>query len=230
MKTIKVLIWLLALALGTWAAAEISTMTGMIVELTEDGFAFQTENGIRLATVSEDTALETDGDLAIGDVTTIAYSGMTAHRTLNTDMVICHTLTGTVTLVCKEDEPYFLMTPEDGSETVRVNLPDTFSERVIPGLTVTVYYNGARTRSVPPQIAAQYVRGPVLQGKITDVVGNDTVYLKLENGETVILHCPEKAIVLTTLTVGNRVSVSVTPRVRLSFPAQYEAIDILPMS
>lgn len=230
MKTYKVLLWVLALMFSAWAAAEISTMTGMIVELTEDGFAFLTEDDTRLAAVSKDTVLETDGDLAVGDVMTIVCSNMTDQRMLDADMVICHKLTGMVAIVREEDEPYFLLIPEDDSEMIRVNLPETLPDRVMPGHTVTVYYNGARTRSVPPQITAQYVRGSVIQGEITGVFGDDTVYLKLENGETVILHCPKETIVLAALSVGNRVSVSVSPQARPSLPAQYEAIDILPLS
>ena len=233
MKTLKILVLILALTLAAWTAAEPAKVTGMIIEQTENGFAFSTEEGIRFAALSEQTVTETDGELAVGDVVTVTFSGRTDRRMLNADSVVCRKLIGTVESVepaSEEEEAYFLLNLEDGQETVRVNLDEISSDRVIPGLPVTVYYSGAMTRSIPPQITAQYVRGTVLRGEITDVTEDGQVTLETEDGETVILHCSEETLVFAELTIGSRVSVSVAPQVLLSLPAQYGALDILPIS
>lgn len=227
MRKIMTCMLIAALFLSACGTAESGALTGMIIELTENGFAFHTEEGIRFVTVSEDTMPETECEPAVGDVVTVVYSGATDRRTLNADTVICCTLTGKVTEIVEQDEPYFLLTPDDGSGIVRVNCTRSELCRVAAGISVTVYYSGAQTRSVPPQITSQYIRGLVLTGRITDIDEDGTVRLELENGETVILHCPEEALILTELDIGKSISASVSPQVRLSIPAQYEALDII---
>lgn len=226
----KVLVWLtiaVSILCGC-SSAQIHVLTGMVAGVTEEGFVLHTGEDTRFITVTEHTVMETERDAAVGDVVTITCGGNTIGRTLYAHSVICHMITGTVTDVAEGEDTYFLLTPQDGSETVRVNLPDDRVGHVITGIPVTVYYNGVRTRSVPPQITAQYVRGIVLQGWITNVSGKNEIALEQEGGGTVTVHYTKETALLTELRVGNRVNVSVTPQMRLSLPAQFEALDILP--
>ena len=232
MKKIAVLLLMAALLTGgmAWAesAQETGRITGMIAEITEDGFAMQADGGIVFVIVSDTVEWDTDGAPAAGDVATVRFSGPTDRKSVHADAVTCHCIRGEVTEVCvEEEEAWFMLQPEGGAEAIRVNLGEIPAETVAAGIDAAVYYDGIMTRSIPAQITAQYVRGTTLEGRIGETLENGDLTLILESGEEVILHVSEETAVLAEIVPGNAVRVGVGPYMTLSMPAQYQARDIL---
>ena len=219
----------LALVFCVTVAASANTLTGMVMEVSQEGVALHTREGIRFAAVDTGTAWEIDGMPTVGDVVTVQFSGSTNRRTVHADAIICYRIRGTVSEIVDSAEPYLILIPDDENEAVRVNLGDIPPHTVAAGIPVTVFYNGMRTRSVPPQITADYIRGTAFRGTVTGITDSDEIRFLKEDGETVLLHISPDAVVLDEPEAGKPIRVSVLPQVRLSIPAQYEVQDILPI-
>lgn len=219
----SVAVWALILCS---AAASANTLTGMAAEIGEEGIALYTCEGIRFAAVSPDTVWNTDGMPEVGDVITVQYEGPDDRRILRAKTITCFRIRGTITEISESDEPYLLLLPDDGSELVRVNLGRIPLHTVASGVPATVYYNGMRTRSIPAQITADYIRGAELQGIVTETEGTKRLCLLKDDGETVILHLSNAVVLPVRIGIGDRVRVSVLPQMRLSMPPQYEVQDI----
>lgn len=217
----------LSLFLCVEVVAETETCEGMIIGFTEDGFTIYADGNIRSITITEDTVFDTDGELGIGDVITVGFSDPDG-ETLHADAVTCHRIFGIVTDIIRADEPY-LMFKTDGEETLRVNLTQLQADSCVMDMPVTVYYNGMRTRSIPAQITAQYICGTMLSGTVI-ALEKDDVTLLTDDGEIVILHRSADTVIPTEVEIGANICAEVTPQMRLSYPAQYEALNILTIS
>lgn len=219
----------LLLFFSTVASALAETATGMIFQVTGDGFSLHTDESVLRVAVTADTFWDTDAALTDGDVVTVHSDSPADGGVLYADRISCHTIRGIIDeAVTDTEEPYLLLLSDGGGERVRVNLGSISMRTVAPGLPALIYYNGIQTRSIPPQITAQYLRGLTLCGTIAEIEADGRLLLLKEDGETVILHLSEETHVLTDPEIGKPVSVSVLPQLRLSLPAQYEAQDILP--
>ena len=218
---------ILALVLSLNAAASADTLIGMVTDISDEGITLYTDGGIRFAAAKADTAWETDDMPAVGDMVTVLFKRSTDGM-IHADTIICHRITGTVSEIVASEGPYLILMPDGENEAVRVNLIDIPLRNVAAGLPVTVYYNGIRTRSIPPQITADYIRGQTFTGTITYITDSGEIGLLKDDGETILLHISPDTILATELEVGIPVSVSVLPQMRLSIPAQYEAQDIFP--
>lgn len=230
MKRNTIRLWVAAVTaavFGMTGIASAGSLVGVAADIDEGGLALHTDDGIRFVSISMDTVWMTDGTPEIGDVITVHYSGPEDRVMLNADAVICYRLRGTVTEIADTDEPYLILAPEDGTGDVRVLLGDIPLYSVASGLPVTVYYNGMMTRSVPPQITADYIRGPELCGEIAGIGEDGEIRLIDANGDAVELRVSRDTLVLAEIEIGNRVRVSILPQMRLSMPPQYEAQDIL---
>lgn len=222
----KMLVCMLALLLflGAEIAAQAETAQGMVIGFSEEGIVLYADGNIRTAMILGDTVYDTEGELHVGDVVTVSYDGCENGMPI-AETVACHRLHGIITDIVYGAEPYLMFMPF-GGEAVRVNLTEAPSDSLAAGVPVTVYYNGMRTRSVPAQITAQYIRGTMLAGTVTDLT-DGSMRLLTESGETVILHSSGDTVIPTEIKVGNVVWASVAPPLRLSLPAQYEAQDIM---
>lgn len=214
----------LLLVIGIGSASLAETWEGMVIARSGNAITLYADGNIRAVKTDDGTAFETESELRIGDVVTVSGNEYDA-ATLIAETVVCHILRGTVTEITDTEEPYLLLEAA-GGETVRVNLSESDPERFTAGIPVTVYYNGMQTRSIPPQITAQYIRGIEITGTVT-AVSEDGMMLCTEDGESVFLHRSEETLVPVDIEAGNTVRASVLPQMRLSLPAQYEAQDIL---
>lgn len=229
LRNLWICVIVLALILCVNVAASANTLTGMVMEVSQEVVALHTREGIRFTAVTTDTAWEIDDMPTIGDVVTVEFSGPTNRRTVHADAIICYKIRGTVSEIADSAEPYLILIPDGEDQAVRVNLGDIPPHTVATGIPVTVFYNGMRTRSIPPQITADYIRGPIFRGTVTGVMDSGEIRFLKEDGETVLLYISPDTVVLADLEIGTPVCVSVLPQMRLSFPAQYEAQDILPI-
>lgn len=226
----NVIIMLLAMSLLSpvpGSADQEGTVRGLVTELTEDGFALLTDEGIRFIITSFSTQWDTEGDLETGDFVTVHWAGPTDRKSLNAQTVTCHALYGEVLEIEDGPELFFLLLPEGESNPVKVDFGGLDPSSIAQGMPVTVYYSGIMTRSVPPVITADYIRGLTIQGII--VKADDSSLLLMEGCSPAYVHVTESTRVLTPLTPAARVIVAVTPTMTLSIPPQYTAVEILPV-
>ena len=214
---------LLALPYPSAISEPENEKTGFILGFTDDGFTMKSGDCVFFIATPEETDWDTERPRA-GDYVTVRYRGQWGCEDIIADVVSCHMLTGEVTGVFMEPEPYFLMKTESG-DTVRVNLGFISPETVVSGLPVTVYYNGIMTRSVPPQVSAEHIRGLTITGEIAEVREDS---LLLTGDSPALIRITPETILLSPMMPGSVITVSVLPVMTLSIPPQYTAAELLP--
>ncbi len=133
-------------------AAKIAmyVITGTVVEASDDGVLVDQggESGLVFAHLQEDML-----PLFFGCVVDVYYSGvmlLSYPGQIGALHVVTPTLDGTVTQL---GDGYFLMTDADGQDYMVNNDDGThFDDALNAGDAVSVYYNGAVAKSMPPQI------------------------------------------------------------------------------
>ena len=208
-------------------AEEQFTLSAMVTEATDGALLLDDLNGGTYeAHITPDTVFETSAPVQPGDWVTIIYNGMLTRSIpaqLTAQRVYSFSLTG---VVGGEEADSFLLTLEDETQ-VQANLPETIA-RPQNGETVTVYYNGQMTYSLPGQVFAELVRRVDLEGEITGVA-EDHVVLETENGEAEV-YITESTRVLTRLEAGAKIRVATGGIMTLSLPPHYVALEILPQA
>jgi len=163
MKITKLIALLLAAVLGLSAcqatpapeSAEYADIAGVITEITDAYLLISTaDQGEVQVNVSADTLYEGDA-LAVGDYIHVTYDGKMT-RSLPPQVgalkVGCYVRTGVVGAV---EDGVFTLSAE--GEELRVNADPAVMADVAEGQTVTVYFNGAMTMSLPAQIGAEHI-------------------------------------------------------------------------
>lgn len=229
---LMILLLSLCLAVGSGTAAEPvtgpQTLSGLFTgEYTGNGFALSTGEGIRYVIPQKNTVWETDGEFHTGDYVTVRYEGRADAKSVNAAVINRHVLKGKVSEMSYDgDGGSFLLTPETGEGSVLVNADEEQMNMVADGSEVTVFYDGKTTRSIPPQISAQYLRGRTLTGDI--ICCKEGMLLMEVDGYAAVVWYTEDTPQLVLPEPGIRVEVSVTELVTLSMPPQFRATDILP--
>ena len=217
----------LTLILCGCLTAGAESLTGIVTAVSGEGLTLLTREAEHFIPVSADTVWDTDEEIGPGDAAAVYFDGYSEEGNAAADSVVCHRIRGTVLETADVPEPHLILKPDDGGETVRVNLADIPAYTAVPGMAATVYYNGIETRSVPPQITALYLRGTVLDGRIAAAAENGDIELIREDGETAVVHIAPDTLCPPGLKAGDAVRVSVLPQMTLSVPAQYTAQDII---
>lgn len=212
----------------TQDAETVATVSveGLVMEAGEDYLILQGADGSLLqANLSAETILNVTAPIAVGDYVTVCHSGATTRSIPPQAAAISVVNAYASGVVSDMEENGFLLTQPDGTE-LAVHLPDGLPYHVQDGMTVTVYYNGMMTRSLPAQITAQYIRGHVLEGVIAEA-SEDELLLSTEMGEAVV-HLSSETLVLVSTDVGTAVRVSTGGFATMSLPPQYLALEVLP--
>lgn len=158
MKKIRNVLLALALLTGiAFAETDRPELTGVVLEITEDGFALDSDEGIRFVILSENTVYDGSTEITEGDTVTVLYEGRTDRRSVNAELVRCYSLTGEVTVIHLSEEPWLLLLPEGEEEPVQVNLTEEQAEGLHRGGRYEVWFSGAMTASIPPQISAMAI-------------------------------------------------------------------------
>ena len=141
------------------------------------------------------------------------------------------TLEGTIEEVTEDG---ILIAPYEGV-AVLASLPEDLvidgPATLMPGMPITVTYNGVMTRSIPAQITAEAVRIPTLTGAIASV-GPNQFLLEQDNGlGPVVVHVGEDSVIPAdyVFAVGNRLQVVFGGIMALSMPPQAGAMFVLPL-
>lgn len=210
--------------------ADIAILEGAIVALESDRLTMRETNGSNIEYVvllHENTIYEGKEILEVGDRISVQYNGMMTRSLpaqINADVISCHMMTG---LVSDMAEGQFLLNLPDESQFLVVYDMEKFMG-VQDGMTVTVYYNGASTRSIPPQITAEHIRTQGLTGVISGVTEGVEFILTDENGLDTIVHIAPFTFSFVELTEGEKVTVTTDGIATMSLPPQVNAVEILP--
>lgn len=205
---------------------DIAILEGMITAVEADKLTIHDNITDYAVLLADATIYEGKEILEIGDRISVQYKGMMAETDpaqVTADVIACHMLTGAVSDMA---DGQFLLTTPDGGQFL-INYDREMFEGVQDGMTVSVYYNGASTRSIPPQISADFIRMPAITGVISGL--NDAEFtLTDDTGIETIVHISPKTFAYMPLTDGLRVSVTTDGTATLSLPAQVNAVEILP--
>jgi len=135
----------------------IYTIAGVVSEVTEDGILISSaESGMVLVKSDEETVLDTDSDIAVGDYVTVVYDGMMSRSIpaqITADLIRMYSITGKIIAADPEVCGVLLETESHGE--VYAYLPEPWLENTAE--TLKIYFDGAMTMSLPPQISADYV-------------------------------------------------------------------------
>lgn len=240
MKKLFAMLLALVLCPFAFASAEVipdpQSLTGVLLSVNERELVVKTDTESVIVSISEETRFEVEKPLTAGDYVNVSWLSSTETGVM-ADVVSCYLFTGVVDqvgMVCDNDGNlimhYFRLLPDTQEDPIHVNCSAEDVQRVTEGQRVTVYYNGMLSRSVPAMIFAQSIRGLTLEGEITAVEEDGSLRLHLsDRDEDVIIHMSSETLILTEVTVGSFVSAAVGPTMTLSLPAQYEALEILPL-
>lgn len=227
MKNILIMLLTVSLLSPIPGTAEAGgTVSGLVSELTDDGFAILTDEGIRFIITSRATVWNAEDEIDVGDYVTVNWSGPTDRKSLNAETVTCRYLTGEVLEITDGAEPFFLLLPEGEDDPVAVDFGGLDPYSIAQGMTVTVYYSGIMTRSRPPRITAEHIRGLTVQGIVLNA--DETGILIMEGCSMSFIRITDDTKVLASLTPSTSVIAAVTPTMTLSIPPQYTATEILP--
>lgn len=225
----------LCLASGNEDAAEtspedIAILEGAIVSLESDKLTIRDNSNPSVETIvllTENTIYEGKELLEIGDRITVYYNGMMTRSLppqITADVIACHQMTGVVSDMA---EGQFLLNLADESQFLVVYDVEQFMG-VQDGMTVTVFYNGASSRSIPPQISATYIRTQGITGVVSNLTENVEFMITDDMGIDTIVHISPATFSFVELADGVKVTVTTDGIATMSLPAQVNAVEILP--
>ena len=212
-------------------SAPLLSMEGIVLEIAEDGsYLINTiEHGDVQVLVSDETFTEAIRDISVGDYLYIDYDGKMTRSLppqVNASVVRMYSLEGSIIESYPEENAVLLMTETHGE--VYVTLPADWAEQEITTETLTVYFNGAMTMSLPPQVNAGYaVPGYSIQGVVTEIAED---YLTIgEELEAVQVNF-EDGLLPEDVNVGDVIRVIYNGMMTRSLPPQITAGEIVQIS
>lgn len=211
------------------SADDIAILSGAITALESDRLTIFSDNMEYVALLTENTVYEGKELLEVGDRVTIIYNGMLTRSLpaqLTADVIRCHEMTGVVSDLNPEIGQFLLTLPDESQFVVVYDTGISYGI-LQDGMTVTVFYDGSSTRSLPPQITAEFIRMPGVTGTVSDVTDAQFM-LTEENGNQTIVHISKQTFSFVELADGMQVHVTNDGTATLSLPAQVNAVEILP--
>lgn len=209
---------------------ELVSMEGLVIEIAEDGFLIESaEQGEVMVLTSNETYVETSRDVLPGDYLYIDYNGQMTRSLppqITASVVRMHALSGSVIESNPEENTVLLNTDTHGE--VMVHLPEDWADSQVDVESMTVYFNGAMSMSLPPQIGAGYaVPGYPLQGIVTEISDG---WLMIGEGMEAIQVNFEAQLLPEDLKVGDVVRILYNGQMTRSIPAQVSAGVIIQVS
>ena len=200
--------WLDVDAEGQEEAMEIYMLQGTILEVQEDGLLIMDEaQGEVLVLISDETVQETGYELAVGDYVYVDYNGVMTRSLppqVTAGRIVSHKLEGDVVEVYAEENA-LLLYGSDGNE-YRINLPEAWEGETFDAQRAIVYYDGAATLSLPPQVSAGLVLPEYAIEDIITELSETSMTLGMDEGAVLVEFDP--ALLPEGLEVGDAVRVS----------------------
>ena len=224
--------WLDVDAEGQEEAMEIYMLQGTILEVQEDSLLIEdAAQGEVLVLISDETVQETGYELGVGDYVYVDYDGQMTRSLppqVTAGRIVSHKLEGDVVEVYAEENA-LLLYGSDGNE-YRINLPEAWEGETFDAQRAIVYYDGAATLSLPPQVSAGLVLPEyAIEDIITELSGT-SMTLGMDEGAVLVEFDP--ALLPEGLEVGDavRVSYESADAGTNAAPTQVTAIAILKIS
>lgn len=224
--------WLDVDAEGQEEAMEIYMLQGTILEVQEDSLLVEdAAQGEVLVLISDETVQETGYELGVGDYVYVDYNGQMTRSLppqVTAGRIVSHKLEGDVVEVYAEENA-LLLYGSDGNE-YRINLPEAWEGETFDAQRAIVYYDGAATLSLPPQVSAGLVLPEyAIEDIITELSGT-SMTLGMDEGAVLVEFDP--ALLPEGLEVGDavRVSYESADAGTNAAPTQVTAIAILKIS
>ena len=200
--------WLDVDAEGQEEAMEIYMLQGTILEVQEDSLLVEdAAQGEVLVLISDETVQETGYELGVGDYVYVDYNGQMTRSLppqVTAGRIVSHKLEGDVVEVYAEENA-LLLYGSDGNE-YRINLPEAWEGETFDAQRAIVYYDGAATLSLPPQVSAGLVLPEyAIEDIITELSGT-SMTLGMDEGAVLVEFDP--ALLPEGLEVGDAVRVS----------------------
>ena len=200
--------WLDVDAEGQEEAMEIYMLQGTILEVQEDGLLIMDEaQGEVLVLISDETVQETGYELGVGDYVYVDYDGQMTRSLppqVTAGRIVSHKLEGDVVEVYAEENA-LLLYGSDGNE-YRINLPEAWEGETFDAQRAIVYYDGAATLSLPPQVSAGLVLPEYAIEDIITELSETSMTLGMDEGAVLVEFNP--ALLPEGLEVGDAVRVS----------------------
>lgn len=224
--------WLDVDAEGQEEAMEIYMLQGTILEVQEDSLLIEdAAQGEVLVLISDETVQETGYELGVGDYVYVDYNGQMTRSLppqVTAGRIVSHKLEGDVVEVYAEENA-LLLYGSDGNE-YRINLPEAWEGETFDAQRAIVYYDGAATLSLPPQVSAGLVLPEYAIEDIITELSETSMTLGMDEGAVLVEFDP--ALLPEGLEVGDavRVSYESADAGTNAAPTQVTAIAILKIS
>ena len=224
--------WLDVDAEGQEEAMEIYMLQGTILEVQEDSLLVEdAAQGEVLVLISDETVQETGYELGVGDYVYVDYNGQMTRSLppqVTAGRIVSHKLEGDVVEVYAEENA-LLLYGSDGNE-YRINLPEAWEGETFDAQRAIVYYDGAATLSLPPQVSAGLVLPEYAIEDIITELSETSMTLGMDEGAVLVEFDP--ALLPEGLEVGDavRVSYESADAGTNAAPTQVTAIAILKIS
>ena len=219
--------WLEADAEGEEDAMQIYMLQGAILEVGEDSLRIEdAEQGEVVVLISEDTVLETGYELAVGDYVYVDYDGAMTRSLppqVTAGRIVSHKLEGDVLETYPEENAILIYTAEGGE--YRVNLPEAWAETGFEAQRAIVYYDGAATLSIPPQVSAGLILPVYALEDIVTELSESMMILGKDDGAVTVTFDP--ALLPEGLAVGDAVRVTYDGEIAGAEPEEITAIEIV---
>lgn len=200
--------WLDVDAEGQEEAMEIYMLQGTILEVQEDSLLIEdAAQGEVLVLISDETVQETGYELGVGDYVYVDYNGQMTRSLppqVTAGRIVSHKLEGDVVEVYAEENA-LLLYGSDGNE-YRINLPEAWEGEIFDAQRAIVYYDGAATLSLPPQVSAGLVLPEYAIEDIITELSETSMTLGMDEGAVLVEFDP--ALLPEGLEVGDAVRVS----------------------
>ena len=233
-KIFAILFAALFICCGAFAELDsypLLSMEGIVLEIAEDGgYLINTiEHGDVQVLVGDETYIEASRDISVGDYLYIDHDGQMTRSLppqITASVVRMYCLEGSIIESYPEENAVMLMTETHGE--VYATLPEDWAGQEITAETLTVYFNGAMTMSLPPQINAGYaVPGYSIQGIVTEIAED---YLIIgEELEAVQVNLAE-GVLPEDVKTGDVIRVIYNGMMTRSLPPQIHATEIVQIS
>lgn len=134
---------------------EIVEMVGIVLEKTEEYILIENTDGQQVQVNFYQETLFEDNQPQHGDLIHVLYNGMMTRSLppqINALRIGCYTVTGAIVELTETG-----FTLDKGDEIIEVHAKVDLLSDLETGQTVTVYFNGAMTMSLPAQIGAELI-------------------------------------------------------------------------
>lgn len=210
-------------------AVVLETISGVVSEYVEgDHMMLDTETlGSVRVNLNDETPLETDRAIQAGDYVYVTFDGTVMSSLppqIGAKNVVMHALTGEIVNVDADSNSVLIRT-EQGQE-VLVRLPESWKGATIDFPSLTAYFNGAMTMSLPGQISAGMIVPGYFVNGVVEEIGENFILIDADGQKLQV----NTDAIPENLKTEDVIRVRYNGAMTRSIPAQISALEIILVS